>query len=763
MVTKGWKTQPIRDFTAQVCKARVPDEADETQSKKGDIVGTAFAVSRKPPLLVTCRHVVEAATESDTCQLNDTVEICFPLAMYSGETITAKVTALDEAHNDDVVILELQTDDGLLPSKAEIAILGDARESIDYEPQHHFKSYGFPEIPDIIGNSAKGIMLDFTASADSDCGFELLQLDTKQVSGGMSGAAVLDTTRNLVVGVISMKLFTDYHQLRDNAYAVESMALTVAPLDLTFHEQWALEKETDPPPRSEVQSPLSYPLKPEFRPTQPPELAEWAGREAMLRALDADWASSATRVVGLIGYGGEGKSSIAYRWLTKYALPSQPDAAFWWSFYEDRSFETMLEALTTYLFGEALATKFKSPSARVEMVGEEIQKKRILLVLDGFEVVQHQQGDQFGEIVSSDLRRLLEIIAQPEHASLCVVTSRAPLIDLLNYDGYTERPVERLSAEDGRTLLRNLSVTGAERAFDTIIKDWDGHALTVSLVGSYLVHTTQTADDYVTEGADKIFPEIEEYEGEVPRYKRVRRVLERYDKHLGKREKAFLKIFSVFRLPVATTAFDTVFRADTGSTLNAPLTELEDSAFANLITGLEKRRLIKRTERDDTTTYSAHPLVQRHYRTALEQSGDDVTPVHKRVAEHYDSTSDEPSRLPTLDDLKPYIEMVHHLCRAGAYDEAFDVTWNRIEQTNSFVLTKKLGADETSLNLMREFFPDNDENKDPQVSQQNIKAGILNEVGVCLMNLGRLREVEPFHIRKIQMALDAKNFQSACI
>ncbi|MEO0599255.1 MAG: hypothetical protein AAF126_24300, partial [Chloroflexota bacterium] len=130
MVTKGWKTQPIRDFTAQVCKARVPDEADETQSKKGDIVGTAFAVNRKPPLLVTCRHMVEAATESDTCQLNDTVEICFPLAMDSGETITAKVTALDEAHNDDVVILELQTDDGLLPSKAEIAILGDARESV---------------------------------------------------------------------------------------------------------------------------------------------------------------------------------------------------------------------------------------------------------------------------------------------------------------------------------------------------------------------------------------------------------------------------------------------------------------------------------------------------------------------------------------------------------------------------------------------------------------------------------------------------------
>ncbi|MEL7436429.1 MAG: tetratricopeptide repeat protein, partial [Chloroflexota bacterium] len=247
---------------------------------------------------------------------------------------------------------------------------------------------------------------------------------------------------------------------------------------------------------------------------------------------------------------------------------------------------------------------------------------------------------------------------------------------------------------------------------------------------------------------------IEAYESEVLRYKRVRRVLERYDKHLGEREKAFLKIFSVFRLPIATTAFDSVFRADTGSTLNAPLTELEDSAFANLITGLETRRLIKRTERDDTTTYSAHPLVQRHYRTALEQSGDDVTPVHKRVAEHYDSTSDELSTLPTLDDLKPYIEMVHHLCRAGAYDEAYKVRRDRIYQTSSFVLTKKLGAYETALNLIREFFPNSETSEEPQVRNQSDKSWILNEVGFCLTSLGRLRDAVPFYARS--NAMDAE-------
>mgnify|MGYP000061450576 CR=1 FL=1 len=45
------------------------------------------------------------------------------------------------------------------------------------------------------------------------------------------------------------------------------------------------------------------------------------------------------------------------------------------------------------------------------------------------------------------------------------------------------------------------------------------------------------------------------------------------------------------------------------------------------------------------------------------------------------------------------------------------------------------------------FFPNGDASQAPQASDPKHKSWILNEVGLCLMNLGRLREAAPFYER----------------
>src|SRR5262249_20249716 len=57
------------------------------------------------------------------------------------------------------------------------------------------------------------------------------------------------------------------------------------------------------------------------------------------------------------------------------------------------------------------------------------------------------------------------------------------------------------------------------------------------------------------------------------------------------------------------------------------------------------------------------------------------------------------------------------------------------------------GAFETDLEVMQEFFPKGDLSRDPQVSDDRYKRFILNEVGLCLMNLGRLHEAKPIIVR----------------
>jgi tetratricopeptide (TPR) repeat protein len=375
---------------------------------------------------------------------------------------------------------------------------------------------------------------------------------------------------------------------------------------------------------------------------------------------------------------------------------------------------------------------------------------RYLFVLDGLEVLQHQEGDQYGLLKSADLRDLLTYFAAPGHQSFCLVTSRAPLLDLLDYPAYTHRDVERLSPADGRALLRNLGVTGSDAALDRVVADWDGHALTLSLLGGYLAerHGGKVAH----------LDEIPAPTAAEPRYERVGRVLRRYDEHLTEAEQAFLALFSAFRAPVDESAFVPVFAPFLPSLTPGPSPrgrggrgEGETRAeLASLAHRLVAYRLLRRDASAQSATYTAHPLVRAHYAARLAAYDPaEVRAAHTRIKDYYLARAGTTPQFPTLDDLKPLIEAVHHACQAGEYDEAHRIQNERISQGNRAVIVHQLGAYETALALMLEFFPDGDASQEPQVSDPNARRFILNAVGFCLMNLGRLGEAVPLYERAV--------------
>ena len=115
------------------------------------------------------------------------------------------------------------------------------------------------------------------------------------------------------------------------------------------------------------------------------------------------------------------------------------------------------------------------------------------------------------------MNTFLEYFASPSHNSFCLVTSRAPLMDLEEYITYHHLDVDRLSPQDGRDLLRKLGVQGADEELDCVVRDWDGHALTLSLLASFL------KDHH---GGDiRQVQNIPPPAADEPRYERVHRVL----------------------------------------------------------------------------------------------------------------------------------------------------------------------------------------------------------------------------------------------
>ena len=771
-MTKNVRLQNLRNCTVQIRVAG----ADT-------IVGTGIAVSMDGHV-VTCAHVAEAALGVHPRQANGgEVGVYFPQAGgREKKDHRAKVAGCFSQHDDDVVLLQLA--DGYTPLGPEqIAVLGAA----DQSDHHPFRSYGYRRLDDYLAGHAHGLILGpVDAPVGRSVQTEPVQLESKHINHGMSGAAVLDVERNLVVGVVSETWFPDLSTKdRDTAWAVDARVLTFDPLNLPLrHAPLPLR----PAPRIHTDMDAARrAAAPDLGIAwnhAPPPLPEWVGRVELLEDVTYDWATPDRHVTGLIGFGGEGKSSLAHKWvemLGDLANCPTPEGVFWWGFYDRPSVDEFFEAALVYLSGKTIdPRRHPSASARVHFIAGMLHAGRYLFVLDGLEVLQ-RQDDRYGLLTSADLRDFLRYFAAPGHDSFCLVTSRAPLLDLMDYVTYTHRNVPRLNAQDGRDLM--LAIVGQAPRYaqddvgnlpnmlDKLVSDWDGHALTLGLLGSYLAE--EHAGDLAH--ADQIPPPT----ANEPRYERVHRVLRRYDEHLTAAERAFLTMFSTFRTPVEESAFDRVFRARVEkklgvfghllgrkpkvliepSILNAPVAALDDAAFKAMIKRLMDYRILRHDPH--AGHYTTHPLIRAHYFARL-TAGERAQETHAQVKDYYLELAGDTPYHPTMDDLAPLIEVVYHACRAGACDEAWQVFQEHIDQDRA-VIVSQLGAYESALALLLEFFPDGDTSQYPQVSSPDGKRFILNGVGLCLVGLGRLGEAAPFFERSNAIALGMEDWSNASV
>jgi tetratricopeptide (TPR) repeat protein len=732
-MTENVRLQNLRDFTVQI---------RDIDAK--DIIGTGIVISSDR--IITCSHVVNAALGVDPKEAADR-KICvyFPM-VSSNETKTryAQVENCPIHHDDDIVTLNLI--DGPAPLGPEqIAELGAAEHSVG----HAFLSYGYSPTHESPATRADGRIL---GSVEPPKGKTLhadpIQISSQQVDHGMSGAAVLDTELNLVVGLVSARYFPKTWIKGDIAYAVDAKVLTFDPFCFTLREK---AFPLRPAPAMKIDLPkATEPSRKRLIPAWNnalPAIEEWVGRADLMKSITNDWIDSKKRVTGLIGFGGEGKSALARNWIDNLLadkLQPQPEGVFWWGFSNRPSADEFFEAALNYISGgnADLLNMYPSSSAKAHFLGGMLYGGRYLFILDGLEAMQYQEGDQYGLLKSNDLRDFLKYFVNPDHDSFCLVTSRAPLVDLMEFTTYQHRDVDRLILTDGRALLKKLGVKGSDAELDRVVEDWDGHALTLSLLGTYLVERAGGNCTRISEIPSPIADE--------PRYERVHRVLRAYDEHLMEIERAFLMRFSAFRMAVHESAFEPVFRAKlNGDSLSTSFATIQETEFKEMVGRLVRYRILRNDP--GASNYIAHPLIREHY-YALLKDLPQVETVHKQIMRYYLAISRDDTNEPSLDDLKPLIEAVHHACCANAYDEAYTIFVERISRPKIYVITKQLGAYETELALLREFFPNGDLDKDPCLSnlgRKNLrrKTIILENVGFCMMSLGLLNKALSFYER----------------
>ena len=672
-MAEGNRFQPIRDFVVQI-----------RHTSTDAIVGTGF-VAREG--IVTCAHVVRDAGVDPQGRDGLDVSIYYPEREgRSSIKKRAKVAACFDQYDDDVVLLHLV--EGSSPLGPELAAkFGSAKGSED----HYFRSFGYRRLQNYQGLPAFGKIVGHGEKpGDKKFQGEPLMLSSQNIDRGMSGAPVLDTSRNLIIGIIYLAWDSaEGSHDRDTGLSVDARVLSLEPLCLVLEENDLL-RSTSPSQKLDFDARESVTIREKIIwNNAPPSLAEWTGREELLEEITTDWAEAKVRITGLIGFGGEGKSSLVRKWVDQLLADSsqpQPEGVFWWGFYERLNVDEFFDAALNYMSGGRIDVK-KIPSAnmKAQVLAAMLGAGRYLFVLDGLEVIQYQDGDMYGSIRSPDLKAFLEFFASPDHESFCLITSRAPLVDMISFSTYRHRDVDRLSPPDGRNLLRNLGVQGKDAELDKMVKDWDGYALILSLLASYLKDHHRGDISQIK----KIPPPT----ADEPRYERVRRVLRRYDEHLDEAAKAFLKIFSAFRRPVDRNAFNCIFRVKSrrkgrrkSRILNANFAGLDDSEFQFMVEKLVTYRILR--YETETSQYTAHPIIRAHYFALLNEDDHGLAgKAHQQIKDYYLSKAQDTPERPTLEELMPLIEAIHHACKCGAYDEAINICRERIGQHNEFYIT----------------------------------------------------------------------------
>ncbi len=334
-MTQETLLQNPRDYTVQI--RRISD---------GAIFGTGVVVSMTGQI-VTCAHVVRACGVEPRSPGDTLVGVYFPQVRGpEPKNRRATVAACFADYDDDVVLLQII--DGPVPLGPEqIAVLGDAARS----DRHEFRAYGYRRLTSYLGGHADGrIMGEVDPPEGRRVQSDPVQLESQQINHGMSGAGVLDMQRNLVVGLVAETWFPDQTgKDRDTGWAVNARVLSLAPLGLTLRDA-PLTGRAAPQPHVEPPIIQSRTAGQNFLHNAPAPLDEWVGRAEFLRQLDADCADPKRRLVGLIGFGGEGKSSLARRWIQNtIESPTTPTVVFWWGFYDRRSVDEFAEELLKFL------------------------------------------------------------------------------------------------------------------------------------------------------------------------------------------------------------------------------------------------------------------------------------------------------------------------------------------------------------------------------------------------------------------------------
>lgn len=455
------------------------------------------------------------------------------------------------------------------------------------------------------------------------------------------------------------------------------------------------------------------------------------GRAGELAMLDESLAGGHASVVAFVGPGGQGKTAIVQHWLrSRSAAVHALDGCFLWSFYRGKESDLCLRQL--YAYAEGLPTPPEvSASFCVDRLLPRLRSERWAIVLDGAEVVQHEQGSWRGRFVHPELGRLIESLAEEPMPGVVALTTRFELPTLATRKHAMLTSLGTLDEESAIAFLQNLGVKGSDDDLRATTRAAGGHAKAVELAGTWLVHFHGGAA-----AAYRSLPPLPDIEAS-DEERHVLRILTAFRATLPQDLQDFTSLATHFHHPPTETCLIDYLRSQSVRRLlhderkrpYLPFADQDKAAVRQLLETSISLRLLERVSLslgdDGAYVLDAHPLVRRGFEDALEGTSS------KGLARAGFLRGRPDRRIPAnLAEAREEVELFHALCAAGLWSEADD-TLRALDNPKHRFLAPAFERD-----LLLRFFPENDFRHPPLWSG----FGRARSLAICCEMLGQFEE-----------------------
>ncbi len=337
------------------------------------------------------------------------------------------------------------------------------------------------------------------------------------------------------------------------------------------------------------------------------------GREREL-ALLSEWVvQERCRVVSVLGLGGIGKSALAVSLMHQVA--SHFEVVLWRSLRDAPGCSALLDECLQVLAPQPLREVSASLERRLGLLLDYLREEHVLLVLDNLEVLL-EEGQGTGRMRAGyeDYARLLRQVAQTEHQSCLLLTSREKPRNLVALEG-SRTPVrslrlDGLDAVASAQLLAEKEVVGLTQDRERLIELYAGNPLALKIVSETILELF----------GSEIAPFLEQGEAV---FGSVRELLDEQFARLSAGEQMVLLWLAILREPVSIEEL-----------LAALATPLSRAQVLDAVEALRRRSLIERGQRRGSFTLQSVVLEYATARLIAEASSEIEQGRLVRLIEH---------------------------------------------------------------------------------------------------------------------------------